>query len=95
MITAKEIEKLALLSRISLSAEEKEQMRGEVDAILGYVATIQEVSASTTGRTSSVVSQKNVMREDTNPHETGLHTKALVGAAPQREGDYIKVKKIL
>ena len=95
MITIEEIEKLALLSRISLSPEEKEQMRGEVDAILGYVATIQKVSAETTGRASSIVAQKNVMREDTSPHETGLYTEALVGAAPQREGDYIKVKKIL
>ena len=95
MITLKEIEKLALLSRVSLSPEEKEKMQGEFDAILEYVATIQKASTSATERTPSIIAQKNVMREDASPHETGLHTEALVGAAPEREGDYIKVKKIL
>ena len=70
-------------------------MRGEFDSILEYVATIQKVSASATERTPSIVAQRNVMREDANPHETGLYTEALVGAAPRREGEYIKVKKIL
>ncbi len=95
MITAEEIEKLATLARLSLSPEEKERMRGEVDSILEYVATIQKVSAGAGKRTPSIVAQRNVMREDTNPHESGIHTEALVSSAPKREGDYIKVKKIL
>lgn len=37
----------------------------------------------------------NVMREDGEPHESGLYTEKLLSAAPQREGQYIKVKKIL
>lgn len=37
----------------------------------------------------------NVMREDTEPHESGIYTEKLLSAAPQREGQYIKVKKIL
>lgn len=95
MMTIEEIEKLATLSRLTLSPAEKERMRGEFDSILEYVATIQKVSASAGTRTPSLVAQKNVMREDANPHESGLHTEALVSAAPKREGDYIKVKKIL
>ena len=95
LVSIEGIEKLAALSRIALSPEEKERMRSEFDAILGYVAAIQEVSAGSTGRSRSIVAQVNVMREDQDPHECKLHTDALLSAAPQREGNYIKVKKIL
>ena len=37
----------------------------------------------------------NVMREDKDPHEAGLYTEKILEQAPAREGDYIKVKKIL
>ena len=37
----------------------------------------------------------NVMREDVNPHESGLYTEKILEQAPTREGNYIKVKKIL
>ncbi len=95
MITTEEIEKLATLARLALSPEEKERMRGEVDSILEYVATIQKVSASADAQTHSIVAQKNVMREDANPHESGIYTETLVSSAPRREGDYVRVKKIL
>ena len=89
------IEKLAALSRIALSREEKEQMRSEFDDILGYIALIQKVSAGRAERARSIVATMNRMREDTNPHASGIYTKALLSAAPKREGNYIKVKKIL
>src|SRR3989338_2276524 len=101
MITTTDIEKLATLSRLALSSEEKERMRSEFGSILEYIAAIQEVSASSvydysaTDRTRSIVATVNVMREDKNPHESGIYTEALVSAAPKREGNYIKVKKIL
>lgn len=95
MITIEEIENLAALSRIELTPEEKERMQGEFDAILGYVASLAEVSATFAKGTRSIVATMNVMREDVSPHESGIYTSALIGAAPRREGNYIKVKKIL
>ena len=38
---------------------------------------------------------RNVMREDANPHESGIYTEKMLEQAPAREGNYIKVKKIL
>ena len=94
-VTIEEIEKLAALSRLALSQEEKERMRSEFDSILGYVAAIQKVSAGTAERSRSIVAAVNVMREDKDTHESGIYTEALVSTAPRREGNYIKVKKIL
>ena len=95
MITIEEIEKLAALSRISLSQEEKETMCGEFDSILPYVATITKISGTTAKGAHSIAATVNIMREDISPHESGIYTEVLIGAAPRREGNYIKVKKIL
>jgi hypothetical protein len=35
------------------------------------------------------------MREDGEPHESGIYTQKILEQAPAREKDYIKVKKIL
>ena len=38
---------------------------------------------------------RNVMREDGPAHETGAYSEALLKEAPAREGDAVRVKKIL
>lgn len=94
-IRVDEIKKLAELSRIELTQSELEKMRGEFDAILEYVAAINRISSDVPENARSIVAQVNVLREDKDPHESGIHTEALLAAAPGRKGDYIKVKKIL
>ncbi len=94
MITLKEIEKLALLSRIDLAPEEKEAFRKDMDAILGYVEQVQKVSGALDVN-KKAGNLRNVLREDANPHESGIHTETLISAAPKREGNRVKVKKIL
>ncbi len=94
MIEIKDIEKLAELSRIKLSDEEKGQMRKEIVSILSYIDQIKQVSGDTvTHRKKNVV--RNVLREDKDPHEGGIHTEAILHNAPKRQGNYLKVKKIL
>lgn len=94
MVSIKEIEKLAALARIRVPEEEKEPLRKDIDAILGYVGEIQKVSADL-GEAKAKPSLRNVMREDGEPHESGLFTEDLLKAAPEGEGEYFKVKKIL
>ncbi len=96
MITVAEIENLAALARIELSDGEKQALQKDVGAILEYVSSIKEASVGARGAPAlSPALPVNVMREDGEPHESGRHTEALLRAAPKREGDYIKVKKIL
>jgi aspartyl-tRNA(Asn)/glutamyl-tRNA(Gln) amidotransferase subunit C len=94
MITPEDIEKLSELSRIEVSDEEKISFSKEIDSILGYVGQISELaSGSTDEEQTSFV--KNVFRKDENPHESGLYTEALLKEAPDTEGGFVKVKKIL
>jgi len=93
MLDIKDIDKLAELARIEIPQEEKESLRQEIDAILGYVGEIQKVSADTPKEAKQ--SQVNVFREDSHPHLPGEFTKELLKSLPRREDDYVKVKKIL
>ncbi|MEK7208619.1 MAG: Asp-tRNA(Asn)/Glu-tRNA(Gln) amidotransferase subunit GatC [Patescibacteria group bacterium] len=96
MVTLEEIEKLAALARIELSDGEKQAFQKDVGAILEYVSSIKEASVGARGAPAlSPALPVNVMREDTNPHESGRYTETLLRAAPQREGNYIRVKKVL
>jgi aspartyl-tRNA(Asn)/glutamyl-tRNA(Gln) amidotransferase subunit C len=93
MITLQDIEKLATLSRLSLTDAEKEKYRGEIDSILGYIDILKKVS---TDKPAPVMSRnKNVLRDDSHPHESGMYTERLLKLAPKRDGQYVKVKKIL
>ncbi len=94
MIEDRDIEKLAALSRISISAEEKASLRRDIEAVVSYISDITKVVGKGTDAVSySTV--RNVMREDVEPHESALHTDTLLSLAPSREGDYVKVKRIL
>ena len=93
MIRLADIETLAKLSRISVSSGEKESLRKDLDSILVYVAEIQEVLEKDGANMKSP--HRNVLRLDEAPHELGMYTEALLSCVPEREGQYVKVKKIL
>ncbi|MBX9907055.1 Asp-tRNA(Asn)/Glu-tRNA(Gln) amidotransferase subunit GatC [Patescibacteria group bacterium] len=93
-MTKEEVLHLATLARIELSPEEIVRFGTDFDAILSYVARIKDLAGSDTS-TPHLGVVHNVFREDADPHEPGLYTESLLAAAPTREKEYIKVKKIL
>ena len=95
MISSEDVKKLADLSRLALSDDEVEKLRGDIESILAYVATIQKVALPEEVVSSPHLALENVMREDGAPHESGKYTDVVVSQFPRREGDYLKVKKIL
>ena len=86
---------LAKLARVDLEDGEAESLSHEFDAILGYVGEVKSVKGLSSVSDVQEETLINVMREDTEPHESGLYTEKIMEQAPVREGDYIKVKKIL
>ena len=87
-----DIEALAKLARLELSEEESVKLEKEIPAILHFVETIQKVDVSGTPSGSGL---RNVLRDDNNPHESGMYSEALLKAAPSREGDRIVVKQVI
>lgn len=92
MTTLIDVAALAKLAKLEVSAEELAKLEKEIPAILGFVETIQAVAADVAHESPA---HRNVMREDTNPHETGLHTRTLLDAAPAQKDDQIAVKQVI
>lgn len=83
---------LAKLARLEVSDAELAKLETEIPAILAFVETIQKADVSTEAKTNGL---RNVMRADENPIESGKHTKALLDAAPAREGNRVAVKQVI
>ncbi len=89
-----DIEHLAKLARIEVKDDEATALAEDITSILGYVSEIEEITGNSTGE-KKVGALFNVMREDENPHEAGIFTEDLLNLAPKRDGQYLKVKKII
>ena len=92
MISRKDIEELAQLSRLKLSEEEILSLEKDFTSILDYVGQIQ--SAQVNGD-ALVPELYNVMREDEVGKIVGSTPEQLLKSAPRVEGEYIVVRKII
>ncbi len=92
MISIQDVEKLANLSRLSLTEAEKASFLNEIDSILGYIANINTLADSAP---NIEYPQINVLRDDVVIHSRGEFTDRLLDNSPERDGNLVKVKKIL
>lgn len=93
-ITKKEIEHIAELSRLELSAEEVQKFGGQLDSILEYVGQLNEVVTDGVEPTAQVSGLSNIWRAD-DIHDWD---KAEVEAAlnqGEMEERRVKVKRVL
>lgn len=93
-MTKEDILHLGTLARIKLSDEEVAVLEKEITAILEYVSAVDAVvpDGSLEKKTGAVF---NVFREDEITCEPGSYTEAILAEMPERDGQYLKVKKIL
>ncbi len=95
MITKEDIQNLADLARIEVAEGEMERLRSSMEGILNYISEVREVSGEEAEKTIETGALRNVFREDTEPHQQGQYTVGVLKNAPDKEGEYVKVKKIL
>lgn len=98
-ISKEELKKLAELSRIELSEEELGSFSHDIEGILSFIKQIQEVRLDheKNEKSSENIFEmvKNKFREDENPHKPGAYSEEILNEVPEKEGGYVKVKKIL
>ena len=93
MATAEEVRKLAALARIEVAEAELERFVEEFDAILAYVGQLEQLDLPVGQEEVPVL--RNVMREDGEPHASGMFTEQLAAQFPAREGDALLVKQVI
>jgi aspartyl-tRNA(Asn)/glutamyl-tRNA(Gln) amidotransferase subunit C len=92
-ITQQEVEHVAKLARLELSKTEKETYAKQLSQILTYMQTLNRYETTGIEPTATVLGETNVVREDTvGP---SLTVDQALANAPEREGGYFKVPKII
>jgi aspartyl-tRNA(Asn)/glutamyl-tRNA(Gln) amidotransferase subunit C len=93
-LTHDDVLKLASLAKLQIEDSEIEQYTKELDEILVYVEQLSSIDVSGLEPTLQVNNLHNVMREDT-VIDYGISQELLLQNLPQREGNLIKVARVL
>ncbi len=93
-MTNEEVAKLAQLARIAVPEHERTALAEEMDAILGYVSDVRAL-VEASHDVSPVYDLENVMREDEVVNTQGEYTERIAAQFSDREGDLLRVPKIL
>ncbi len=92
-ITRSDVEHLARLARLQLTADELDHYAGQLDVILQSVARVSEVAADDIPPTSHPIALANVFRDDVA--RPGLDRDLVAGGAPAWEDERFRVPRIL
>jgi aspartyl-tRNA(Asn)/glutamyl-tRNA(Gln) amidotransferase subunit C len=92
-ISAEDVRKVAQLARLDLPDDKIATYTGQLERILEYVAHLEAVDTDGVPATTRAVEVVNVTRDDRiNPTPV---REQLLDLAPQREGDFFRVPRIL
>ena len=92
-ISADDVRKVAKLARLDLPEDRIATYTGQLESILEYVSQLEQVDTQGIPETTRAVEVTNVTRAD-GVQPTPVRDDIL-NQAPQREGDFFRVPKIL
>ena len=92
-ISSDDVRKVAHLARLDLPDDKIATYTGQLESILEYVSQLQQVDTEGVRETTRAVEVTNVTRAD-GVQPTPVR-EAILNQAPQREGDFFRVPKIL
>lgn len=88
-----QVRKVAKLARLELSDKEVEEFAGQLSAILDYVERMNQLDTEGIEPLAHCLPINNVFREDIVKESLG--TEKTLANAPQKDGAFFKVPKIL
>lgn len=92
-ISRSDVLKLAKLSKITLTEKQVDKLTEEFEALLEYIDQLQQVDTEGLEPTNQVTGLVNVMRSDSEKNTTSKDE--LLKNLPDRQGDLIKVRRVL
>lgn len=93
MISREEVQHVARLARLTLTDDELERMREQLDAILAYIDKLRELDVDGVEPTAHAVPLVNVMRDD--EVTPSLPQDVALANAPDRAGEFFRVPRII
>ena len=92
-VDSKTVKRVAHLARIKVSDEEAEALKGELNAILGFVEQLGEVDVEGVEPMTSVMPM--AMKKRADVITDGNKADDIVGNAPAAEDHYFQVPKVV
>jgi aspartyl-tRNA(Asn)/glutamyl-tRNA(Gln) amidotransferase subunit C len=92
-IGKEEVERVAKLARLDITEAEKEAFSRQLSSILTYIEQLKSIDTTGIEPTATVLDQTNVFRDDVV--RPGLSVERALANAPEGDGGYLKVPKIL
>lgn len=92
-ITDETIEYVGILAKLELSEKEKETAKSDMEKMLDYIDTLNELDTSETEPMTHIFSINNVFREDEVTN--GDNREETLANAPQRKEDSFEVPKTI
>ena len=92
-ITQETVQYVAGLAKLSISEEEKQKIAGDLDRILDYIETMNELDTEGIEPMSHVLPVKNVFREDVVTNQENRE-QLLKNAPKQKDGSYAVPKTV-
>ncbi len=93
MIDREQVRKVAHLARLEVTPAEEEKFTTELGSILEYFEQLKELDTENVPPTMRAIDVSNITRVDQlQPYE---NRDSLLGSAPESDGDYFKVPRIL
>lgn len=92
-IDREQVRKVAHLARLELTETEEEQFTTQLSSILDYFNQLSELNTDDVPPTARAIDVSNVTRADNL--EPYANRDDILESAPEQEGDYFRVPKIL
>lgn len=91
-LSTADVEHIAELAKLALTADEIEQYRRQLSAILEHFEALKQVDTSSVPPTASVLPLRTVMRAD--QVRPSLPTEDALANAPDREDGFFRVRAV-
>jgi aspartyl-tRNA(Asn)/glutamyl-tRNA(Gln) amidotransferase subunit C len=88
-----DIRHVAALARIALTDEEIARFSQELGDLLEHVRALEKLDTASVAATAQVVESRNVLRAD--EVRPSLDREEVLSAAPQRQGAFFRVPRII
>ncbi len=92
-LSREEVQHIARLARLGLSEAEVEKFRIQLSDILENFEILKQVDTTDLPPTTQSIALQNVFRPDEAKPSSPVHD--ILANAPQREGDYFKIRAVL
>jgi aspartyl-tRNA(Asn)/glutamyl-tRNA(Gln) amidotransferase subunit C len=93
MFPIEQVRKVAHLARLQLTPEEENKFVGQLGDILDYFEQLRELDTEKVAPTTRAIELSNIMRaDDLKPF---VDRDDILNIAPEQDGDFFKVPKIL